>query len=836
MSVRRNPLTDAIRLAVGGFAMCALPAALQAQPQALEEVIVIGVAPGAAATQDLSKVPYAVQHVSAADLQASQSLDLTDHLNQKLAAVNLNSAQNNPLQVDLRFRGFTASPLLGLPQGLSVYQNGVRVNEPLGDAVNWDLLPESAIASIDLIGGSNPVYGLNTLGGALALRMKNGFGFTGHSLEALAGSWGRQTYTAESGGNNGRWGYYVNASRFDEDGWRDLSASKANNFYGSAMWRDEDRSQAELVLQHGDSKLIGNGALPLGLLAVDRSAVFTAPDITDNNLTMLSLEGSHKLGGGLRLSGTTYWRENKTSSFNGDASEFELCSFAGGAQALLEEPDDVEDALADDLGIDLDDICEGETGSIRSFAALEALISQRAAALGLDDDDYELEDISGDVSGTGVLSDEAINNISHRRQESRGFNLQLDWSGELLSRPLQLASGLNYFHGESGFDSVLELARLDPVTRSTSGLGVGTFVDEAATLVETDQRSAAWYMSGTLDLTKSLALTVAGRYHDTDVRLRDQSGQRPELNGDHNFTRFNPSVGLTLNMEDVTWYGSWSQSSRVPTPIELACNEGVFELAQRFAEAAGEDPDDIEFECRLPNAFLADPPLDEVVTATLEAGVRGSFEGVRYQFALYNAQSRDDIIFQTTGRATGLFDNVDATTRSGLEASVAGTLAAFDWYASYAFTKAVFDDDFLVLSPLHPNANADGDLAVRAGSRMPGVPENTVKFGGDYHFGPALSVGADVLYNSSQRLRGDEANRLGTLGSYALVNLRGSYSPTERLQVFARVTNVFDRDYVNFGLLGEDPTEVLPTLANPAPVFVGVGAPRAGWVGVRYDF
>jgi len=105
------------------------------------EVIVISIAPGTAATQNLIKVPYAVQRVTAADLQAGQSLDLTEQLNRQLASVNLNSAQGNPLQADLRFRGFTASPLLGLPQGLSVYQNGVRVNEPLGDAVNWDLLP-----------------------------------------------------------------------------------------------------------------------------------------------------------------------------------------------------------------------------------------------------------------------------------------------------------------------------------------------------------------------------------------------------------------------------------------------------------------------------------------------------------------------------------------------------------------------------------------------------------------------------------------------------------------------------------------------------------------------
>ena len=104
-----------------------------------------------------------------------------------MGSVSINSAQGNPLQLDVQFRGFTASPLLGLPQGLAVYQDGARINEPFGDSVNWDLLPESAVASITLAGGANPVYGLNTLGGALVVDMKTGFSYQGHELEASTG-------------------------------------------------------------------------------------------------------------------------------------------------------------------------------------------------------------------------------------------------------------------------------------------------------------------------------------------------------------------------------------------------------------------------------------------------------------------------------------------------------------------------------------------------------------------------------------------------------------------------------------------------------------------------
>ncbi|RDJ94108.1 Plug domain-containing protein, partial [Lacticaseibacillus rhamnosus] len=135
----------------------------------------------------LALVPANVQRALAEQIERSQSLDLTDFLNREFGSVSINHAQNNPLQPDFNFRGFTASPLLGLPQGLSVYENGVRINEPFGDVVNWDLIPESAIASIQLIPGSNPAFGLNTLGGAAAIYTKSGAQYPGGDVEIVIG-------------------------------------------------------------------------------------------------------------------------------------------------------------------------------------------------------------------------------------------------------------------------------------------------------------------------------------------------------------------------------------------------------------------------------------------------------------------------------------------------------------------------------------------------------------------------------------------------------------------------------------------------------------------------
>jgi hypothetical protein len=132
----------------------------------------------------------------------------------------------------------------------------------------------------------------------------------------------------------------------------------------------------------------------------------------------------------------------------------------------------------------------------------------------------------------------------------------------------------------------------------------------------------------------------------------------------------------------VNAYGSYSESSRAPTPIELSCNEAVFELAQQIAIEHGEDPDDVDFECRLPNAFLADPPLKQVVARSIESGLRGRLaERVDYHVGVFRTENHDDIIFQTTGRSTGLFANVDQT-RRGPRLNPHGAWNGLDWYAA----------------------------------------------------------------------------------------------------------------------------------------------------------
>lgn len=802
-----------------------LPCALSAQPD--EEITVIGITPNQGVGMERDKIPYNIQSAGADDLDRTQSLDMVEYLQRNIAGITINSAANNPLQQDVQFRGYSASPLLGLAQGIAVYQNGVRINEPLGDSVNWDLLPESAIYNIDLIGGANPLYGLNTLGGALSVTMKNGFNTEGHTLEASGGSFERILLSAESGGNNGTWGYYANVNYFDEEGWRDESPSDAINFYGSLGWRSE-LSKVNLNYQHGDSELIGNGAIPVELLDIDRDAIFTAPDRTENNLHMFSMDFSHSFSDAIELSGNGFYRRNKTNSFNGDGTEFAICEL-GGTDTLIEglEEDDLED-----IGLDDDDVCENQ---FADTDALETFLNNTAMALG-EDEEFNIEDLTGDLEGTGVLSDEAINNISDRTQKSYGTDIQLSFLNDLFGRENQLVVGLAYFEGKSRFNSVLELAELDPVTRSTVGLGTGTFVEEGETNIKTTTETLSFYFSNTHDITEQLSLTFSGRINNTLIELADQSGERPELNGEHDFFRFNPAVGLTYRpSKNMSFYGGYNESSRAPTPIELACNDRVFSLAVAAAVADGEDPDDVEFECRLPNAFLADPPLEQVVTKSFEIGTRGEFNSINYHLGFFHSTNNDDILFQTTGRSTGLFANVDETQRLGFESSFNGNLGKADWFIAYSYLEATFEDDFNVLSPNHPFANDDGEISVRNGDRIPGLPEHSLKLGADYYINEKLSVGFDVRYSSDQVLRGDESNQVDELDGYAVVNIRGRYRFNNNVEFFARINNLFDADYENFGLLGEEPSEVdVPLFENFSnPRFVGPGAPLAGFVGVK---
>jgi outer membrane receptor protein involved in Fe transport len=324
--MRHRPSLSLIALALSAAFAPAVAAEGMIQMDAVE---VVGNSPLAGIGIPRLQVPANVQAVSLRQLEDSATLNLPEFMARQLPSVNINEVQGNPFQQDVNYRGFTASPLLGTAQGLSVYLDGVRINEAFGDTVNWDLLPQSSIVGMELMPGSNPMFGLNTLGGALALRSKNGFDHAGSALELAAGSFGRRTLELEHGGHAGALGWYVAGEGFDEGGWRDYSKSDAGRFFAKLSHRSA-AGEADLSLLRARSKMTGNGLLPQSMFASDHEQIFTHPDQTRNDLTQLAFAGRLWLSDSQSLSASAYHRRNTTRTLNGDANDdFEDGPFDG---------------------------------------------------------------------------------------------------------------------------------------------------------------------------------------------------------------------------------------------------------------------------------------------------------------------------------------------------------------------------------------------------------------------------------------------------------------------------------------------------------------------------
>lgn len=745
--------------------------------EALGEVEVIGVTPTHGVGLPQSKLPANVQSATSEDLERSRDADLSGFLNRNLGSVNINEAQSNTLQPDVQYRGFTASPLLGLPQGMAVYVDGIRMNEVFGDTVNWDLIPESIISSINLVGGSNPLFGQNTLGGALSIETKDGFTNHGLSDEVYGGAFGRVSNVVEAGANNGTFGGYLNVRYFNEDGWRKDSPSEAVNVYGSGGWHGAN-GEVNLNVYAGDTSLTGLGPLPVELLAQDRKTFFTATDTTDNQMWMVNLEGDHWLNDQIQVSGNVYYRSVDSSSFNSDTSEFQPCGDPGNAGLLCQDNADLGTAA---------------------------------------------ETVVTDQNGAGLADTfNGINNSSDRDQQSYGGVAQATFLYPLFDgkHNNQFIVGASWDQGFVDFASQIEAAQILD-TRYTS-TGSGIFIPDEAVGLSAHSRTASAYFTDTFSLTENVALTFSGRYNATRIQLNDSLGNSPELIGDHSYTRFNPAVGIAWQFTPaLNVYGGYSESSRAPTAVELSCADPT-------------SP------CRLPNAFLADPPLEQVVSDGFEGGFRGRvFDKVNWKIGGFHITNVNDIVFQATGGSTanqGFFANVGDTRRAGWELALDGNYGKVSWFANYGYTEATFRTPFIGSSPFHPNRqdlNGDGtaaEIQVEKGDRIPGIPLHTLKIGMDYTFTDRLSVGGDLLYNSDQYLRGDESNQLDTVDGYAIVNLRGSYKINKHFTAFASIENLFDTDYENFGILG-DPTSVFPAFSDPR--FLGPGAPIGGWIGLK---
>lgn len=768
------------------FAMLPLAQAIAEQvtgeADALESVEVIAVSPLQVGGVDINKIPANVQTVAAEELQEAQAVSLADFMNRYMGSVNINDAQNNPLQPDVQYRGFSASPLMGVPQGMAVYLNGVRANEPFGDMINWDLIPPNAVESMNVQPASNPAFGLNALGGSINVKTKTGFSAPKHQLEVQGGSWDRHSEELSTGWNNGTWGYFADFNYFSEAGWRDHSDTEAKRGLGTLSWRGNE-SSLDLSVAGADNSLKGNGAVPEELLAYGRDKVFTHPDITENNYFMLSLDGDTWLNESNQLSGTAYYRRNKISTYNGDGS---------GAGACGDDPT----ALCDEPG----------------------------GNAGLDNDGL------ADLAGNPILASDAVEggtiNTSQTAQQSFGFALQNAFHHKVFGLKNQLLAGASYDFNNANYQADTQLGRLTEDRGVAAG---GVYLLESKVRLNTETNNYGIFLTDTLSVTDKLDVTVSGRYNITHLELKDQfpdEDPAKSLSGYHTFNRINPAAGLTYAfMPELTFYGNYSESSRVPTPMELSCA----------------DPNN---PCKLPNAFVADPPLAQVVSNTWETGFRGRLNqlsddaDIHWNAGFFHVINNNDILWQGNGAVNGMgyFENVGKTQRQGAEAGLSGLF--FDdrwrWSANYTFVDATYQTAFGSPNAANPYA-VDGVTQVKPGNKIPGIPAHQFKFNTDVDILPEWTLGFDMNYNASQFLRGDEANLTAKLPGFVVFNLHSEYRFNPHVALFGRVNNLFDREYANFGAWNNT-GDVLDGLGLPGDQnarFVGVGAPRAAWIGIR---
>jgi outer membrane receptor protein involved in Fe transport len=712
----------------------------------LSRVNVIGTTTLPGLGTPLRDVPANVQVFGAREMQGQRQGNLAEFLESNPTSVSVNAAQGNRYQADISFRGFTASPLLGVPQGLSVFQDGVRINEPFGDVVNWDLLPQSAIASIQLVPGSNPLFGLNTLGGALSVYTKSGSDNRGTVAEVSGGSFGRRTAQIEHGGASGPWDWFATANVSHERGWAEHNPSRVEQVFAKLGYQTED-TDVDVSFTGADNRLEGTQTLPLSYLDTPRQA-YTFPDINRNRLGMLALKGSRFLTREILLGGNAYVRHYRNSSLSSNVND--------------------------------------EFGQISDAGQVDTV--------------------------------QALNDRSTIDQTSYGLGLQLTVDHQLFGMQNQWVVGTSADVGRARFTQESQPAEFDALR---GAVATGDFAPE--TRARTRNRTLALFLMDTLKLTPRWTLTASGRYNDAHVSIRDESGEAPELDGDHAFRRFNPAIGFNFNPStELTAYASYNEGMRAPTAIELTCADPLAP-------------------CKLPNAFLADPPLAKVIAKTVEVGARGKRGGLSWSAALYRTELDDDIQFVSSGNAfnAGYFRNVGKTRREGAELTLGSALGLLDLVVRYSVIHAVYVDGFIEHSPNNASADAGGDIAVRPGSRVTGIPRQTLRVRLDADLSHGWRLGASLAASSSSWARGNENNEdpLGRAGGYAVLNLDARWTLAKGVELFVRADNVFDRRYANFGILGRN------VFANPArtfdpdngvkEVFLGQGAPRGTWLGLR---
>ena len=730
---------------------------------------------------DIDKVPANVTIVDLEKIEAAQSLNIADALRQRVPSVNISEVAGNPFQPDIEFRGFLASPVAGTPQGLAVYQNGVRINEAFGDNVNWDLIPTAAIRSVG-VATNNPAFGLNALGGAVNVQMKDGFTYQGAEINTMGGSYGRIQGSVQWGKQVDKFAVYGALEGLRDGGFRDFSPANIRRFYGDVGYKT-DNGEFHINMGAAENNFGAAATVPVELLQQRYANDYTTPQTSRNQVAYLNLTGKVEATPNWTLEGNAHVRVFNHRSVDGNPT---------GAQPCASDP-----------GL----LCFGDDTTPANGLNGAQLANPFAASA-----------LLGELDRTST------------RSTSVGMTLQATNTDELFGHGNRFVIGTSVDYGVTRFNASAEIGTIAPnYVVSGAGLFLGPSGDPVSigpVSLRTTNLYNGLYLLDTFDVTRNFAVTAGGRLNVANIRLEDQIGSA--LNGNDTYTRFNPMIGGTYKItSDLSAYAGYSEANRAPTPLELGCADPAHP-------------------CTIAAFLISDPPLKQVVSHTLEAGFRGSHNfgtesgSLSWKLGAFRTANDDDILAIPSPvlQGFGYFQNVGRTLRTGVEAEVNFKSRTLELYGSYAFIDARFRDA-LLLGSNSPFADDDGNVQVLPGNHVPAIPAHRFKAGFNYAFTDSLKLGADVLVVGSQYFVGDESNQAAKLPAYAVFNLHGSYQINKTFQVYARVDNVLDNHYATYGTFFE--TDALPNFANGGAPFtdarsISPARPRAFYAGLKATF
>jgi outer membrane receptor protein involved in Fe transport len=735
--------------------------------------------PTAGSGIDVDKVPASINAVGASQIKRTGSLNIADALQQQVPGIVVSEVSGNPFQPDVQFRGFVASPIAGTPQGLAVYQNGVRVNEAFGDTVNWDLIPTAAIRSVTVV-TNNPAFGLNALGGAVNVQMKDGFSYHGAEIDTMGGSFGRIQSSAQWGKQIGDFAVYGALEGLHDGGFRNFSASNVRRFYGDIGFKN-DAAEFHVNLGVADNKFGATATAPVELLQQYWGATYTSPQITTNRVGYVNLTGKMEATPTWTIEGSAHVRVFDHKAVDGNPTGTQPCA------------------------ADPTQLCFGDSSTLANGLNGAQLANP-----------FDPNDVLGEIDRTTT------------RSTTTGVSLQATNTDQLFGHNNQFVIGASFDSSVTRFSASAELGTIGSnfvVSGSEIFLGQsGDPVSIGPVALRTTNQYSGLYALDTFDVTNAFSITAGGRFNVARIALEDQIGTA--LNGNETFNRFNPIIGGTYKIASgLTAYAGYSEANRAPTPLELGCADPAHP-------------------CIIAAFLVSDPPLKQVVSRTVEAGLRGSKElnigTLGWKLGVFRADNTDDILAIPSPvlQGFGYFQNVGSTRRQGIEAQVNLRSKEVQLYASYALVDARFLDALQVGSN-SPFADADGNVQILQGNRIPAIPRNRIKAGIDYSVTDAFKVGGDALFVSSQYLVGDESNQTRRLPSYAVFNVHASYQINKTFQIYARADNVFDNRYATYGTFFD--TGAVPNFANGGAPFtdprsLSPARPRAFYAGLKATF